>query len=60
MVVGDAGEDTARRLAGMKKEPMAEAAAAALDGRGWLPAALRVPGAVAANDAAAPPALAAE
>ncbi|MGG5811661.1 ParB N-terminal domain-containing protein [Falsiroseomonas sp. CW058] len=55
-----AGEDAARRLAGMKKEPMAEAAAAALDGRGWLPAALRVPGAVAANDDAAPPALAAE
>ncbi|MHB0670988.1 hypothetical protein ACX4MW_16460, partial [Roseomonas mucosa] len=41
-------EGAARRLAGMRKEPMAEAAAAAL----------RVPDAVAANDAAAPPALA--
>ncbi len=55
-----AGEDAARRLAGMKKDPMVETAAALLDGRGWLPAVLRVPGAVAASDVAAPPALAAE
>lgn len=38
-----AGAAAAKRLEGMKKEPMAEAAAGLLDGKGWLPALLRTP-----------------
>lgn len=40
-----AGEDAARRIEDMKKEPMAENAEALLAGKGWLPARLRVPAA---------------
>jgi ParB family chromosome partitioning protein len=36
-----AGGDAARRIGGAKKDAMAEAAAALLDGKGWLPAILR-------------------
>ncbi len=38
-----AGAGAAKRLEGMKKEPMAEAAAGLLEGTGWLPALLRTP-----------------
>lgn len=38
-----AGDDAARRIGGAKKGAMAEAAAALLDGKGWLPAILRSP-----------------
>ena len=38
-----AGVEAAARMEGMKKAPMAEAAARALDGNGWLPPMLRVP-----------------
>jgi ParB family chromosome partitioning protein len=43
-----AGDDAARRIGGAKKDAMAEAAAALLDGKGWLPAILRSPGGWAA------------
>jgi len=36
-------EEAARRIAGMKKQPMAEAAEQLLAGTGWLPALLRTP-----------------
>ncbi len=38
-----AGEDAARRIEDMRKEPMAENAEALLAGKGWLPRQLRVP-----------------
>ena len=40
-------DEAAQRLAGMKKQPMAEAAEQLLAGTGWLPALLRTPEAVA-------------
>jgi ParB family chromosome partitioning protein len=58
-----AGDDAARRIAGAKKDAMAEAAAALLDGKGWLPAVLRSPAGPAAvhtSDAAVPVRMAAE
>lgn len=39
-----AGESAAHRIDGLKKGPMADAAVSALDGKGWLPSILRVPG----------------
>jgi len=44
-----AGEDTARRIAEMKKDAMAENAETLLAGKGWLPARLRVPTAAEAE-----------
>jgi ParB family chromosome partitioning protein len=57
------GDDAARRIGGAKKDAMAEAAAALLDGKGWLPAILRSPTsqvAVVTPDEAAPVRMAAE
>ena len=53
-----AGASVAGRIASAKKEVMVADAAQLLDGRGWLPAMLRVPGAVqpvASGDAQATP-----
>jgi ParB family chromosome partitioning protein len=58
-----AGDDAARRIGGAKKDAMAEAAAALLDGKGWLPAILRSPTspvAVVTLDEAVPVRMAAE
>lgn len=58
-----AGDDAARRIGGAKKDAMAEAAAALLDGKGWLPAILRSPTsqvAVVTPDEAVPVRMAAE
>lgn len=58
-----AGDDAARRIGGAKKDAMAEAAAALLDGKGWLPAILRSPTsqvAVVIPDEAVPVRMAAE
>lgn len=58
-----AGDDAARRIGGAKKDAMAEAAAALLDGKGWLPAILRSPTghvAVVICDEAVPVRMAAE
>ena len=41
-VTEGAGEDAAGRISHLKKGPMAEAAAAALAGKGWLPKELRL------------------
>lgn len=51
------GEDAARRIEDMRKEPMAENAEALLAGKGWLPRQLRVPaGATTVLDAGPEPA----
>lgn len=58
-----AGGDAARRIGGAKKDAMAEAAAALLDGKGWLPAILRSPSSqavVVTHDEAVPVRMAAE
>ncbi len=44
-----AGEGAARRIGGAKKDAMAAAAAALLDGKGWLPPILRSPASQAAE-----------
>ena len=43
-------DEAAHRMAGMKKQPMAEAAEQLLAGTGWLPALLRTPEAMSAPD----------
>jgi ParB family transcriptional regulator, chromosome partitioning protein len=58
-----AGDDAARRIGGAKKDAMAEAAVAMLDGKRWLPAILRSPTsqvAVVILDEAVPVRMAAE
>ncbi len=58
-----AGDDAARRIGGAKKDAMAEAAEALLDGKEWLPAILRSPSsqiAVVIPDEAMPVRMAAE
>jgi ParB family chromosome partitioning protein len=57
------GGDAARRIGGAKKDAMAEAATALLDGKGWLPAVLRSRAnqpAVVTSDEAVPVRMAAE